>query len=187
MSNQVRGELIFMARPSAAVIDLIAARLAVHGLDQAAGNALSRPVNWHQSLSDKHGHGQREAMLRAGARVRASAFELVLNRIDGSSAGGSDPIHWTLRARGGKPQGLVDLLATIRKSLALEGIRDDLGHTAHITLCYRAPNPLPETLFIDPVAWTIDTLELVVAGGSPYGYTTLERWLLESPAQSALF
>ena len=182
----MRGDLILMARPPATVLDIVGAQLAVHGLAQSAGSALSPSANWHQSLSDRHDGARREAMLRAGARVRASAFELVFNRID-SSGGGADPIHWTLRARGSKPQGLIDLLEAVRESLALEGIQDGLGHTAHITLCYRAPAALPATLQISPVAWTIDTLELVVAGGSPYGYTTLERWPLAPPAQSALF
>lgn len=179
-------DLILMARPPATVIDLVSAQLAIHGLEQSAGGSLSRPANWHQSLSDRHGNARREAMLRAGARVRASAFEFVFNRIDSSGDAGS-PIHWTLRARGSKPQGLLDLLAAIRESMAMEGIHDGLGHTAHITLCYRAPAVLPETLRINPIAWTVDSIELVVAGGSPYGYATIGQWPLAPPAQSALF
>ena len=182
----MHGDLILMARPPATVIDVVSSQLAIHGLEQSAGGNLSPPANWHQSLSDRHGSARREAMLRAGVRIRASAFELVFNRIDSSGDAGT-PIHWTLRARGAKPQGLVDLLAAIRESLAMEGIHDGLGHTAHITLCYRAPALLPETLWIDPVAWTVDAIELVVAGGSPYGYTTIGRWPLAPPAQSALF
>lgn len=181
--------LIVMARPPAAVLEAIDARLASLGLAPEAQCALVAPVNRHQSLSDKHPPDARERLLQACAGLRSAGFTLVFDRISsGREPAGS--IHWTLQTRGGKPDGFVELLEQVRRALATVGIDDQLGHSAHITLSYFARQPLGDgrgALRIAPIAWQVDTIELVAAGGTPYRYDTLMRWPLLAPRQAALF
>jgi len=179
------GDYIFMTRPPPCVLDPMHAAMAACGLVNLAGANLFAPENWHQSLSDRHNSSRREALLRAGARVQAAAFPIVLNRFRSS---GVDPghIHWEMTSRGAKPQGLVDLLDNVRLNLGLEGVHDPSGHTAHVTICYRAFEVLSPSIPIVPITWTVDAFELVVVEGSPYRYTTIERWPLAPPRQAAL-
>lgn len=137
--------------------------------------------NLHLSLSDRHFMASPVAMLRALQRVRARAFDLCLNRITYEND------HLTLRARGDKPPEFVGLFEAIREEMKLYGIQDVAGHTAHVTLSSRSPIRLERSVHIAPMTLPVEAFELVVAGGRPYTYTTIERWSLAPRAQSDLF
>ncbi len=181
----MQGHVLVMARPPPPVVATIDASVAAEGLDRIPGNGLVNPANWHQSLSDRHQRADVDALARACAGIAVPAFALVFNRIR-SSGLAPGPYHWTLLARGGPPPGFVDLLAAVSTGLATQGIRDEAGHSAHITLSYHARTPLPGTVKIAPIEWLVDEIELVVAGGTPYGYHTIARWPLANRVQGSL-
>ncbi|WP_369933833.1 hypothetical protein [Xanthomonas tesorieronis] len=185
----MRAGLIVMARPPAQVRHAIAARLDAFALTAEDARAMVAPANWHQSLSDKYPMACREKLLRACDGLVASSASLTFDRIasDGEPA---NSIHWTLKGRAEKPPAFAELLDAVQRRLNAEGIADRLGHNAHVTLSYFAKRQLDQecrTVPIAPIAWTIDRIELVAAGGDPYGYQTLMHWPLLPPRQAALF
>ncbi|WP_082615447.1 hypothetical protein [Acidovorax sp. Root267] len=171
--------LIFVAKPSPEVAAAMWRTVALNGLDSST---LSPQDNWHQTLSDRYGDTPevRQKMLRVGARVRAQACTLVLNRIrDGvHKEQGKNTIHWSFRARG-RPHCFDALLVAVRQALYEEGLATETGHTPHSTISYWAPTRLGPTR-MDPIAWTLDELLLVVGGnGKSYSYETIGRWPLQ--------
>lgn len=174
----MQDEILLIARPPAPLRAAIEAQLDAHGL----AGAMTRwpPSNWHQSLSQKHPVAQRPAFVRAMASLTAPSFELVFNRIAQQGE------QWHLCTRG-HPADFRDLLSMLGPVLASEGIEDPCAHSAHVTLSYSAPRPLQSAVQIPPVAWTVSEIELVLAGGKPYSYTTLECWSLSPPRQADLF
>lgn len=180
--------LIVMARPSAQVRHEIATRLQALALPGAAARAMVAPSNWHQSLSAKHPMAYRDALIRACERLVGSSASLVFDRI----TSGKQPkggIHWTLRGPSATTPAFADLLDALQRRLLAARVPDRMGHTAHITLNYFGDHTLGDgkPMPLAPIVWTIDRIELVVAGGTPYGYQTLMQWPLASPRQSALF
>lgn len=165
---------LFVAMPGPDVREGLLAGARAHGLDRQLGGAMFDPLNWHQTLSDRHWRPSAdriEQLKRAGARMAGMAFTLRFDRI-----GGGD--HWVFGVQGGS-RGLKDLLAAVQQGLGSEGLADKLIHTPHITLSYTAPHPLQRT-DIEPVEWQVDEILLVVGGGNePYRYRVVERWPLQ--------
>lgn len=173
------GDVFFMARPPRDVVCAAREMLERHGLDAMLDRALFPPANWHQSISDLQ-PGSRETcarMLRAGARVRAPAFDLVLDRVC-SRHDQPGTIHWYLRAREIKPSGLEALVDSVRAETKAEGIGPQGGHTAHVTISYKAAVGLPRVLKIPPIVWPVDAFELVECRDQPYRYEVIGRWSL---------
>lgn len=171
--------LLFMAKPSPEVVAAMWRAITRNGLDYST---LFPKDNWHQTLSDRYGDTpeMRQKMLRAGAGVQAQACTLVLNRIRDqvNKDQGEDTIHWAFRARG-RPHCFDALLSAVRHALYEEGVATATGHTPHSTISYWAPTRLGPTR-MDPIAWTIDEILLVVGGASErYSYETIGRWPLQ--------
>lgn len=170
-----------MARPQPEVLSAMVQEVTKNGLDTRLGAALFAPENWHQSLSSPffYEEGLHERLLQAGSRIAASCCVLTFNRIS-SLQGATRGIHWAFRVRG-QPKGFRELLHTVRAALIAEGVNEKHGHSPHVTISYRAPTTL-STQVITPIDWTIDEIQLVLAGDSkPYRYHTLERWPLATP------
>ncbi|MDR7336169.1 hypothetical protein [Roseateles asaccharophilus] len=83
----------------------------------------------------------------------------------------------------GRPTGFKDVLANVRHELRLSGL-DAPGHSPHVTISYRAPEPLQVTLAIRSITWLIDEVLLVVGHGMPYHYEVIDRWKLAVPPVS---
>lgn len=171
-------EVLLIARPPASLRDAVEAELRAHGLADAMKRWPSS--NWHQSLSQKHAVAHRPAIAHAMGSLVAPSFELVFNRI----AQHGDQWHVCTK---GHPDDLRTLLSKLRPLLSDQGIEDPGAHSPHITISYRAPRPLTEAVPIRPLSWQVNEIELVLAGGAPYRYTTLERWSLAPPRQADLF
>lgn len=174
--------LIFVATPSPDVVAAMRMAIARNGLQNSN---LSPEDTWHQTLSDRYADTPetRHRMLRAGEQVRAQACTLVLNRIRDQvhKDQGYETIHWAFRARG-RPHCFYALLAAVRHALNDEGLATLSGHTPHSTISYRAPTRLGPTR-MDPIAWTLGELLLVVGGQSQrYSYETMGRWPLQPAA-----
>lgn len=160
-------------------------------LASVIGNALFPSRNWHQSLSGWHMPEMLELLQLACSQLQAQAFCF---RLDRFSCTGKNPgsIHWALRSSHDEPLGFQELLTELRRVFALNGIKDDCSHTAHVTLSYFAEQRIANAQ-IEPVDWVIDTIELVVARGhgETYRYETIGTWSLlpmlqEPPAQFSL-
>ena len=177
--------LLFVAKPQREVRSAMEQAVAALGLDRQLGPALFISDNWHQSLSDRYfvEPGLREKLLRAGARVSACRFSMILNRINSQGNSGAG-IHWAFRARG-MPEGLKQLQSAIQLALRLEGLKQEQNPTAHLTISYRAPSRLASQL-ITPIEWVIDEILLVEGGGAPYHYREIERWPLLPPQYEQL-
>lgn len=176
-----------MAKPPQKTFDAIRAALIEQRLDTKLGRKMFPAANWHQSLSDRNFNASERScqqMLRAGARVRAHACTLTLNRIDGHGA--NSPIHWAVRARG-EPADFIALLSAVRTALREEGVASEGGHTPHVTISYDAPCPLSKAINITPIPWTVDEILLVKAVGDPYRYEEVGRWPLLPERQASLF
>ena len=177
--------LSFKALPPEAVRADLQARLAPFGWGASQPNGFD-VLRWHQSLSTpvEVRAGLRERLLRAGDRIDATAFTLVFDRLSGAATREGN-IHWTLRAR--RAPGEFDaLVSEVRRQLRQEGVNEPHGHTAHITISYKAPHALT-TRAIPPVAWPIDEVLLVEAGGPHPGYDILARRSLRPHPQGALW
>lgn len=177
--------LSFKALPPEGVRADLQARLAPFGWDALRPHIFD-VRRWHQSLSTpvEVRPGLRERLLRAGDRVNAAAFTLVFDRLSGAAAR-EGAIHWTLRAR--RTPGEFDaLVSEVRHQLQREGVGEPHGHTAHITISYQAPHALA-TRSITPVAWPIDEILLVEAGGQHPGYEILARYPLRPRPQGELW
>ncbi|PNS08745.1 2'-5' RNA ligase family protein [Solilutibacter silvestris] len=169
---------LFVAMPGQQVRDKLLDAVRSKGLDHPLGSAMFDPLNWHQSLSDRHWSPSAERieqLKRAGSRINGAAFTMRFDRI-----GGGD--HWVFGVKGGR-RGLKDLLDAVQRGLGTEGLADNLSHSPHITLSYNAPHPLQQ-VEIEPVEWLVDELLLVIGGGSePYRYRVVERWPLQAADQ----
>jgi 2'-5' RNA ligase len=171
------GQLVIMAR-------VMPVRRQVHGalaplqLTRVIGHALFPSRNWHQSLSGWHPASRLEALRLACGQLEANAFCFHLDRFVST---GNEPgaIHWTLRSSHGDPLGFPELLAALQRALLANGIQDECGHTAHVTLSYFAQQSIANA-DIEPVDWVIDNIELVAAcgHGDTYRYETIASWPL---------
>lgn len=173
------GEVFFLIRFGQDLVSTVMKALAIRGHDRQLGSALFAPENWHQSISDAlPGDAGSRARLRAlGARISAPAFHLDLTRICSRERYDST-IQWLLDGPEKKPKGLMALTDPLRAGIQAEGFGPQGGHTAHVTLSYRAPARLADALKIVPIAWSIDAFELVECRNRPYRYETIERWSL---------
>ncbi|MPN34659.1 hypothetical protein SDC9_182153 [bioreactor metagenome] len=90
-------------------------------------------------------------------------------------------IHWSFFARG-RPKPFEDVLKVLRDEVTRHGLTPDAGHRPHVTICYKAPEPL-ETRTIAPIHWHISELMLAERSGTGNGwsYRPLQRWMLPSP------
>jgi 2'-5' RNA ligase len=175
--------VFFAALPDPQTRDALWAALVASGLDRQLRNELFPPGNWHQTFSGRHFSPTPDIVRRllcAGARIRAHAFALSLNRIGGGTGA---RIHWEFRARG-RPAEFDALLAAVQRALAEEGLGDMEGHRPHVTVSYRAPHPLASVAIV-PVEWMVREIVLVEGGGSPYRYRILGRWPLLVPEEPA--
>lgn len=172
--------LLMMAQPPPGVRQALLAALRRQGLEARLGRRMFPARNWHQTLSDRYvdSPSNRAGLLCAGARLSARAFTLTFNCVRDQAGGGL--IHWAFRAK--REPGFAALLAAVQDVLAGEGFgTSGSGHAPHLTLSYDAPDRLGSTA-IEPVAWRIDELLLVVGGASsPYHYDVLGRWPLLPP------
>ena len=183
--------LLFIARPSDAVRGSIEQALTAHRGAGLLGEDAFSPENWHQSMSERYVDTPelREILRRAGAMLRAPAFTLQLDAIR-CSRNDRGRIHWEVRSRRRSPE-LAALIAEINAALVSCGLPPGGGHSPHVTVHYAAKAMLPREEVIAPVSWTIDAIELVVGGGTPYRYTRLGYWELAAelprPLQADLF
>ena len=82
--------------------------------------------------------------------------------------------------------GFVKFQTDLHSAFDRHGIQDGLRHSAHITLGYWARQRM-QKVYVRPVLWIIDTIELVeVQGhGDTYRYESLDAWrpllMTESP------
>lgn len=194
MSRVAEPRLFFAAVPGPAWVDDIRALLARIGLDKRLGDALVALANLHQSFSGCIFLPTDEdcaALLQVGEAVSAHSCTLHFNRIEGR-ADAPGHIHWTMRARG-VPKAFTALLKEVQARLVQAGFGHiATGVTPHMTLSYRAPEPLDKIVLDPPIPWAIDELCLVIGGGHPYRYDIIGRWPLlpeiDPPAtQSGLF
>ncbi|WP_238390028.1 2'-5' RNA ligase family protein [Pseudoxanthomonas koreensis] len=153
------------------------------GVDALLGGALYPPRNWHQTVSDLHPPEAREAMRRACAAVVAEGFEMRLDRLESS---GPEPgrIHWRFVPSAGRPEGLGQLSAAVRAQLRAQGLVETQGHRPHVTISYNASRAI-EPLRFGPLAWQVDTIELVEAAGrgKDYRYDVVEAWPLRASSE----
>ena len=171
-----------MIMPEADVREPLLERLYARGLQKQLGQNLFPPDLWHQSLSGRFFSDSPAAikrLLAVGDQSSAPPFNLTLDRIAG---GEGPPFHWAFRAAR-RPLQLSRLIESIRKALLAQGGHDDAQPSAHITISYRAPGPLPPTP-IPAVHWTVWEFLLVRGGGTPYRYEVLGRWPLRPDAVS---
>ncbi|MGM8061117.1 hypothetical protein [Vogesella indigofera] len=173
--------LLLIAKPQPEVLSAMVQEVTKHQLHTLLGAALFAPENWHQSLSRPYRYeaGLCERLLLAGSRIAANCCVVTLNRISSQHAA-APGIHWAFRARG-QPKGFPALLSAVRSALIAQGVDERQGHSPHVTISYRAPTPLSSRV-IAPIDWTIDEIQLVLAGDSePYRYQTLGHWALATP------
>lgn len=167
--------LLLISQPPAEVESLMEAAVEGYGLDFLLGDAMFPAPNWHQTWSDRYPDtpAMRGALRRVGARIAAQAFTMVLNRIGGRE-------HWAFLAQG-RPPVFDEVLHSVLAGLLHEGCGEGPGHTPHLTISYRAPEPL-EPIYIDPIPWQVRDVLLVVGGGSPggYHYEIIDRWALQA-------
>jgi 2'-5' RNA ligase len=174
--------LIFMAMPDASTREALIRAFESTGLRSQLGERLFDPLCWHQSLSDRYNDTaeNRRLLLEAGSGVTAAPFIFGVDRLQ--SRGGPEAIHWSLKPSR-VPGEFAMLLQSIRNALAAKRVDDVAGHSAHITISYRAPMK-QATLRIPPVLWTVDEFMLVRGGGEPYRYEVLSRWKLSGKSEA---
>lgn len=160
--------------------------VASSGLVKKPGSLGWPAGNRHQSLSDLQAHPlDLPRLLKVGATVRCAPLTLRLDRIEGRGRDGVT--HWELRAE--KSAGLEHLLDAIRLSLVQQGLPQGARNSPHITLSYRAPYRLEQSVLLErPIAWRIDQFQLVrsTGHGPTYHYEELSHWKLDGePVQDA--
>lgn len=168
--------LLLMSQPPGDVLAQMTKAVTQHGLAARLGEALFCERNWHQSWSGRYADTPtlRARLERVGDRVSAPMFTQTFHRIGGQG-------HWTLLGKG-RSGGFNDVLGSVQTALRLGGLHAP-GHTPHLTISYRAPEPLPPVP-IRPIAWLVDTLLLVAGAGMPYRYEVIAQWKLARPAES---
>ena len=186
------GDLLLITRPSAPTLEELVAAVDPLDLRTRLGSTLVPTPNLHQSLSEIYPPDMRQQLLEASSSIRAHAFVMHIDRIRSS---GTLPgsIHWELFPSAGKPEGLSQLLEAREATFQAYGIRDTLGHSAHLTTSYFAREMLGAPMRFAPVPWVIDAIELVKVCGSGrnYRYETIAKWsllpmLYTAPAQLSL-
>ncbi|MDB5973152.1 MAG: hypothetical protein JWQ90_5602 [Hydrocarboniphaga sp.] len=175
--------LILMAMPEPSTREALVRAFASTGLRARLGDGMFDPLCWHQSLSDRYNNtGENlRLLLEAGSAVSAAPFLLGIDRLQ--SRAGRESIHWSLKPSR-VPDEFAMLLQSLRNALAAKHLDELAGHTAHITISYRAPIK-QATIRIPPVLWTIDEFMLVRGGGEPYRYEVLRRWKLSGKSEPA--
>lgn len=178
--------LLFMARPPQPVRAALLARLQQHGLSARLGPELFAPAHWHQSLSNlfEATADHRSRLLRIGEELVADTFAMYFNRVAGNTAQ-AGRIHWSVLARG-TPTGFSALLAALGQGLEAAGMTVGNRHTPHLTISYRAPEPL-RSQPIEPVEWRVDELQLVERSTRPFGYQMVARWPLRAASSQVGF
>ncbi|HZX81066.1 MAG TPA: 2'-5' RNA ligase family protein [Lysobacter sp.] len=149
------------------------------------GDALFDPANWHQSLTPELSDNPdlRRRLSSACARLSETpAATITFDRIRGTRDWKGN-VHWTV-VPSRPPAPFEALDAALRAALEAEDIVACCRRHPHVTVSYRAPHEM-QAIRIPSVAWTIDGVELVSPGGSPYRYRTLGRWSLREPAPVA--
>jgi 2'-5' RNA ligase len=181
-------KLIVLAHPNSHVHNAIAAL----GCAERLGQDAFSPDNWHQSLSVAYVDTPKlRRLLRVAAgRLSARSITLCLSMLR-SNRNERGSYNWEVRSAKRSVE-LDALLAAINAAVAAVGLPDGVRHWPHVTLSYTASSPISAPRLIAPIEWTIDTIELVSGGGTPYGYDTLESWALLpdvvlAPAQAGLF
>lgn len=123
----------------------------------------------HQSLSDRYRDTPaiRHAMIETGNRLQVEFVRVRMDHVycDGKTV----ESHWELRGPNSEKSFLSPLVRAINQNLIVCGIPAGGGHSPHITVCYGGLMPLRKRLPIEPIDSSIDEVELVVGGGSPYG------------------
>lgn len=183
--------LLFLLRPGAQVQAALADAIAAAGIKAVLGREAFPPGLWHQSVSDRYADRPdiRERLLAAGASLRALGFTLELDQVRAAkNTRGSFNVD--ARERRGSAE-LEALVAAVNEAVTAQGLPAGGGHTPHVTLSYGFRGTLPPSQPMAPVEWPVETVELVVGGGTPYRYDTLGHWTL-APAvprvsQASLF
>jgi hypothetical protein len=175
--------LLFMARPHGAARTMFDTATREINIQTELGMKMFPLANWHQSLSDRYVDTPelRVRLLRAGDAIKAQAFTLELDRLK-AEKNGRDLFNVEVRSARGS-DALEQLIHQINDLIADQGLPRGAGHSPHVTLSYTFDRELrSRQLKIPAIAWTLDTVELVVGGGDPYRYQTLGRWPLASAA-----
>ena len=138
------------------------------------------PAKYHATLhflgdSSEFRRDQTEAARRAAGRLRLTAFDWSLDRVD-SFHGAQPPC--VLRSAS-DPPALLQLWQQLREALILEGLGKSLvgQFTPHVTLAY-GRRVLPEPIAIPPLLWTVDSLALIHSGSTLKHYELLAQWPL---------
>ena len=169
--------LLFILRPSSEVRDAIAGSMRHARLGSLLVPSWP-PECWHQSVSDRYADRPwiRERLIAAGNQVRATGFDLELDRARAGT-------HAEIRARG-RCVGLERLIDAIGEATLIQGLPRGGNHSPHLTLDYRYKGPDISSQPLLTVPWQVETFELVTGGGKPYRYNTLARWQLDpAPAR----
>ena len=174
--------LLILAPMPARVRIALLASLADAGLLAPLGDALFDPINWHQSLSPELADTPdlRDRFVNACTRLDSEAVTITFDRVR-STIDNEGRIRWTVLPSGSQTSfGALDV--ALHAALVAEDFVAAYHRTPHVTISYHAATELAQTIRIRPVTWTIDAVELVSPGGSPYRYRTLGRWALRQPA-----
>jgi 2'-5' RNA ligase len=145
---------------------------------------LLAPERHHVTLAitddyDQPYEGLIDALLRAGHRVAAAPFELVLDRLSGSA-----------RSVALRPEHVVpplrDLQQAIAEAMAEEGLtaRDGWRFSPHQTLGYRAGSPFSRR--VEGFHWQVGGFVLVHSFVGLTHHETLHGWTLKAPENPQL-
>lgn len=137
-----------------------------------------RPSRYHATLHFLGDHPMLrpdivQAAVAAAGKVRAAAFELVLDHVAGFH--GREP-PCVLRCTQ-VPPALQALWQDLQQALILAGLGAHLSRnfTPHVTFAY-SRGVLPQAMPIDPISWRVEGFALLhsVIGGREY--RTLDAW-----------
>lgn len=178
--------VFFLARADASCTAELSSQMDLHGVLALLGVDIFPFENLHQSLSDRYRDTPdiRRRLLLAGGNVQVQAFTLALSRLQcAPNDRGSCNVDVRMHRAS---EGLDALVDAINAAVAGQGLPKGGRHTAHVTLSYGFRGVMPRTQTIPAIDLSIDAFELVVGGGTPYGYTTLGRWNLDPAAPRAV-